>query len=227
MGAQIHRRKEGERFARRIPEIYGQRSPRRLRRNVDDASPRSRTRALRTRQEHGPRRRAEQFKPRWNGFSDRRRRHLGPLERSRRPRRKNIFRRERRRKRPKNPRPPQKNLKDLLLIGAGGFIGSVARYLLGGAVERLLAAAKFPFGTLTVNILGCFLIGVVGGLSGTARLFFIVGVLGGFTTFSSFGNETFALLRGGEPLKAFGNVALQVIVGLLAVWLGQVISRHV
>lgn len=114
-----------------------------------------------------------------------------------------------------------------LLVGLGGGLGAVARYALGDVVHRF-AGPRFPAGTLVVNLLGCLLIGVVMGvaemrpaLSRETRLFVAVGVLGGFTTFSSFGYETLQLLRGGEfglaALSAFGNLLL----GLVAVWLGR------
>lgn len=123
-------------------------------------------------------------------------------------------------------------MRNILIVGIGGFLGSASRYLVGGWVHRILNNSSFPFGTLTVNICGCFLIGFLGGLSesrqlfaGESRLFLFIGVLGGFTTFSSFGYETFALAQDGETLAALTNVALQVVLGLSAVWLGNVVSR--
>lgn len=90
----------------------------------------------------------------------------------------------------------------------------------------------FPWGTLAVNIGGCFVIGLLFGLGETrqlfspqARLFLLVGVLGGFTTFSTFGLESFNLLRDGEAARALANVALHIIVGLGAVWAGILCSR--
>lgn len=121
---------------------------------------------------------------------------------------------------------------NILLVGTGGFIGSVCRYLLGGAVQRMLHTLRFPYGTLAVNVIGCFLIGFVYGLGNSkqffsteARLFLATGFLGGFTTFSSFGYETFALATDVHITAALGNVALQVIIGLTAVWLGNAVSR--
>jgi CrcB protein len=121
-----------------------------------------------------------------------------------------------------------------LLAGCGGFLGSIARYLLGGAVHRLVQAPVFPFGTLLVNVSGCLAIGVLGSLadlrgilSPEARVFLLIGVLGGFTTFSSFGYETFQLLRDGETLPALLNVALQLGLGLGAVWAGNAVTRLV
>lgn len=119
----------------------------------------------------------------------------------------------------------------VLLVGLGGFIGTVARYLGGAAIARLLPPT-FPFGTFVVNAVGCLLIGALAVLTderlvlGTrARLFLLVGVLGGFTTFSSFGYETITLLRQGSQWLAAVNVVGHVVVGLLAVWLGAVVMR--
>lgn len=122
-------------------------------------------------------------------------------------------------------------IRTLLLVGAGGFLGSVSRYLIGGWVHRALGTS-FPYGTLTVNVLGCLAIGLLGGLAETrqmitpeARLFLFIGLLGGFTTFSSFGYETLAFARDGEFVIAGLNVMLQIALGLGAVWFGFIISR--
>jgi fluoride exporter len=119
----------------------------------------------------------------------------------------------------------------LLVIGAGGFIGSVLRYLLGGSVQMLSQSIAFPYGTLAVNILGCFCIGFLSeifdtrALIGTdTRAFLIIGILGGFTTFSAFGNETMNLIRDGEATLALMNVGAQVLLGLGAVWLGYTLA---
>jgi CrcB protein len=121
----------------------------------------------------------------------------------------------------------------LLFVGAGGFVGSVARYALGGVVHRLVPATLFPVGTLTVNVVGCFAIGALSGMGETrgvlapqTRLFLLIGLLGGFTTFSTFGYESFALARNAEGLKALFNVLLNVALGLSAVWLGHALTRH-
>lgn len=120
----------------------------------------------------------------------------------------------------------------LLLVGLGGFLGSVSRYLLGGLVQRAAPGLLFPIGTLAVNILGCLVIGFLAGLAETrgvftpeARVFLMIGVLGGFTTFSTFGYETFQLLRDVQIGAAAVNVGLQVALGLLAVWSGHVLAR--
>lgn len=116
-------------------------------------------------------------------------------------------------------------------IGAGGFIGALARYGLSGLVHAWFRQTTFPIGTLAVNLTGCLLIGVLAGLADSrqlfgpeARLFAFIGILGGFTTFSTFGFETFALLRDGEYLRSVANVGLNVILGLALVWLGYVVS---
>jgi fluoride exporter len=116
-------------------------------------------------------------------------------------------------------------------IGSGGFLGALARYGLSGLVHRQLPLSTFPFGTLVVNLLGCFAIGVIAGLVESRQLFApefrtfaLIGVLGGFTTFSTFGYETFGLFRYGEYLQAITNVGLQVIGGLTLVWLGYILT---
>lgn len=121
---------------------------------------------------------------------------------------------------------------NIILVGAGGFLGAVARYALGGWVHRLLDNPWFPYGTLAVNVAGCFLIGLLGGLvetrqvlSAESRMFLFIGVLGGFTTFSTFGYETFSLARDGQFLAATINAILQVVCGLTAVWLGNTLAR--
>lgn len=117
----------------------------------------------------------------------------------------------------------------ILLIGAGGFLGSIARYTLSGFVQAAMHDETFPYGTLVVNVLGCFTIGVLshlaeahGALTAESRSFLVVGILGGFTTFSAFGNETMNLVRAAEPWLASSNVAANVIFGIASVWLGRV-----
>ncbi len=122
----------------------------------------------------------------------------------------------------------------LLIVGTGGFFGSVSRYLLSGWVHSALPFSRFPYGTLAVNVFGCLLIGFFAGLADTknvlgpdARLFLFIGFLGGFTTFSTFGHETMAFMRDAEGLKAFANIMLHITICLMAVWLGNVISRTI
>ena len=118
----------------------------------------------------------------------------------------------------------------LLLIGVGGALGSMARYLLSTLVYRLVPSL-FPFGTFVVNVVGCVLFGIIVGLaeqrfvlSPDARAFLLIGVLGGFTTFSTFAFESFELLRDGQFLSAILNVAGQVVAGIVGLWAGFVIS---
>lgn len=120
---------------------------------------------------------------------------------------------------------------NILLIGIGGFIGSVLRYLVSGYVQQISKGVGFPYGTLTVNVIGCFIIGFLAQLAETRgvfttewRLFVFVGLLGGFTTFSSFGNETFNLARDAQLAGALGNIGANVIIGLAAVWIGRAVS---
>ena len=114
----------------------------------------------------------------------------------------------------------------LIVIGVGGAIGALARYLLGGAVHRLMPGF-FPYGTFVVNVLGCLVFGVIVGIAEArfaigpiGRAFILIGVLGGFTTFSSFTYETFELVRGGQVWPALVNVVGQVGLGFLGLWAG-------
>jgi fluoride exporter len=123
-------------------------------------------------------------------------------------------------------------MKTLALVFLGGGIGASLRHLLGGAAQALSRSATFPWGTLAVNVSGCFVIGLLAQLSesrgvpsGQARTFLFVGILGGYTTFSSFGNETLNLLRGGEALAALANAGGQLALGLLAVVLGRAAAQ--
>ena len=117
------------------------------------------------------------------------------------------------------------------VVGSGGFLGALARYGLSGLAQRQIPLATFPYGTLVVNLLGCLAIGVISGLADSRqlfgpefRLFALIGILGGFTTFSTFGYETFAMLRDAEYLRAAANVGVQVLGGLALVWLGYTIA---
>jgi CrcB protein len=119
-------------------------------------------------------------------------------------------------------------MRDFFLVGAGDFVGCVSRYYLGGLVLHLSAASRFPWATLTVNTLGCLMIGLVAGaaeyaelFSPPTRLFLITGVLGGFTTFSAFGYETYFLGREHSWSAAMLNVGLHLFLALPAVWFGH------
>ncbi|GAB4571900.1 MAG: fluoride efflux transporter CrcB [Anaerolineales bacterium] len=120
---------------------------------------------------------------------------------------------------------------NILLVGIGGFIGSALRYTVSGYVQQAAKSVGFPYGTLAVNVLGCFVIGFLaqfaenrGLFTSESRLFVFVGILGGFTTFSSFGNETLNLARDGQMMSALANIGGNVIIGLFAVWLGRTVS---
>ena len=116
---------------------------------------------------------------------------------------------------------------NILLVGAGGFIGSIARYLLSGWVLHHTLGGKFPWSTFVVNVLGCLLIGVLSGMierlewfTPQMRLLLLTGLLRGFTTFSAFGLETVFLLRRGEVLIAVAYALSSVAVCVTAVWVG-------
>jgi fluoride exporter len=105
------------------------------------------------------------------------------------------------------------------------------RYLCGAWVQVLSRDQSFPVGTLAVNLIGCLVIGFLaqwadarGAFTTEARAFMVIGVLGGFTTFSSFGNDTFNLARNGWLALALANVGANVVIGLFAVWLGRLLA---
>ena len=118
-----------------------------------------------------------------------------------------------------------------LMVMLGAALGGLARYAIGAAVAHRFTG-RFPLGTLVVNVTGCFLIGVLmtsfmeRGDHPNLRLLLVVGVLGGYTTFSSFGWETFQAITEGRPWIGFANVALSVICGYLAVLCGSWLVRH-
>jgi CrcB protein len=114
----------------------------------------------------------------------------------------------------------------LLVIGLGGFVGAIARYGLSSWLARN-TGGTFPWGTLTVNVLGCLCIGALLQLveeqwtiSAYTRLFLAVGLLGSFTTFSTFGYETWELLRSADYMRALLNISGNLILGIIAVVLG-------
>ena len=118
----------------------------------------------------------------------------------------------------------------LLAIAAGGALGSVLRYLLGGVIQRA-SHSGFPYGTLAVNVLGCLLIGILvqsfmnASPSSTARGFLIVGFCGGFTTFSAFSSEAIGLLQAGSYMRAALYVSASVAVCLIATTVGIAATR--
>jgi CrcB protein len=120
------------------------------------------------------------------------------------------------------------------LVGLGGFLGAISRYGLNGLIYWALREPLFPYGTLAVNVFGCLIIGFASGLadgrgllSPEVRVFFLIGFLGSFTTFSTFGYETLQFLRDGQLLSASLNVLLQVGLGLGGVWIGDALARIV
>ncbi len=122
----------------------------------------------------------------------------------------------------------------IFLAGAGGFVGSVLRYSMSGLVQDLSRSIHFPYGTLAVNLIGCFAIGLLSQLAETRGLFtaetrtlVFVGLLGGFTTFSAFGNETINLWREGQSGLALMNIAAHLVLCLGAVWLSRVLAFQI
>ncbi len=122
------------------------------------------------------------------------------------------------------------DLSKVLSIGLGGFLGAVSRYWLSGLAQKL--SDRFPFGTLSVNLLGSFILGLLATLflekvivSQELRLFVLVGLLGAFTTYSTFSLETLNLLRNGEWLFAGINILSNVFGTLIAVWAGVSIAK--
>jgi CrcB protein len=128
------------------------------------------------------------------------------------------------------------------VVAVGGALGSMARYWLSGFVQRLAlplvspglssGSSPLPWGTFVVNVIGCLVFGVIVSLAEaraaigpTGRAFLLVGILGGFTTFSSFGFETFQLLRDGQMGLALVNIGGQVVLGLAALWFGYTLAR--
>jgi CrcB protein len=123
------------------------------------------------------------------------------------------------------------NILNIFLIAIGGALGSVARYLLSTFVLRA-TGTLFPLGTFVVNVIGCLVFGAIAGavsqrvqLAPALRLFLLTGILGGFTTFSSYAFESFTLVRDGQFLWASLNIAGQVIAGLAGMWAGYVITN--
>jgi CrcB protein len=120
----------------------------------------------------------------------------------------------------------------LLVVGVGGCFGAMARYALSGLAHRWLGSG-FPYGTLLVNVLGCLALGGILSLveyrqmfSMNTRLFLTTGILGGLTTFSTFGYETFAQLRDEQYVLATANVVTNLLIGVAAVVAGWSMAKH-
>lgn len=125
------------------------------------------------------------------------------------------------------------NIKEILLLGTGGFFGTLARYYVQQALNKFVS---FPFGTFVVNVTGCFVIGFVYGfmlskasldneVSRMIKMFFVTGFCGGYTTFSSFGYESMDLLIKGYCINSFLYLILSIFLGLLFCYLGLLISK--
>lgn len=122
-------------------------------------------------------------------------------------------------------------IKNLLVIGTGGFLGSIARYLIS-QLNLTVSFHSIPVGTLTVNVAGSFLIGFLTGIAEKSmiltpewRLFLMVGLCGGFTTFSAFANENLMLIHNGQGLAVLLYTGLSIFLGFLAVYLGYVTTN--
>ena len=122
---------------------------------------------------------------------------------------------------------------NIFFVGVGGAFGSIARYLMVAFIGRFFPGVAFPCGTLTVNVVGCFAIAFIGALAADkinltadARLFLFTGILGGFTTFSAFGYETFYLLKASHFFLVFLNILANLFLGLGAVVLGYWLGRN-
>ncbi len=122
-------------------------------------------------------------------------------------------------------------LKNLLIIGSGGFIGSVARYLVS-QLNLTVSFHSIPVGTLLVNITGCLVIGFLTGIAEKSliltpewRLFLMVGLCGGFTTFSAFANENLMLIHNGQMMAVMLYTGLSIFLGFVAVYLGYILTK--
>lgn len=119
----------------------------------------------------------------------------------------------------------------ILAVALGGAIGSTGRYLTALAVESI-STSKFPYETLVANLIGCFLIGLLWGyferlsISNEFRLFLFTGVLGGYTTFSTFARENLQFFKAGEPLSALSYILISNLIGLTLVATGFLISSY-
>jgi CrcB protein len=119
-----------------------------------------------------------------------------------------------------------------LVVMIGSAVGGLARYVIGTAIMQRFGG-RFPLGTLIVNLTGCFLIGILMTIFSDRpptnpnwRLLLVTGVLGGYTTFSAFGWETYQAIREGNSFGGLANIALSVVLGLLAVWCGALLARR-
>jgi len=122
---------------------------------------------------------------------------------------------------------------NLLILGLGGFFGAISRYMLSEYVQNLFKQTAFPYGTLAVNILGCFVLGVLthaagakGLLDAQTRLFLMVGFVGAFTTFSTFSLESANLFQSGQNAAGLLNILSSNLLGLVFVFIGQSVASQ-
>lgn len=122
-------------------------------------------------------------------------------------------------------------VKSIIIVGLGGFIGTVARFLISRFFQENVLSV-FPWSTFIVNIIGCLLIGIIYGISEKGdvlnsefRLFLTVGICGGFTTFSTFSNDSFLLIRDQEWFRVALYASLSLFLGLMAVYAGRFIIK--
>lgn len=122
-------------------------------------------------------------------------------------------------------------MKIVLFVGLGSFIGGISRYVVSLFIQNKFLST-FPYGTLAVNIIGCFLIGIIygfserGNMNAEWRIFLATGIMGGFTTFSSFSNETVSMLRDAQYLQAFSYIFFSVIIGLAVTFAGISLIKY-
>jgi len=119
---------------------------------------------------------------------------------------------------------------NITLIGIGGFIGAILRFLISGYVQDFSKSASFPYGTLAVNVIGSFMIGFLyyfiesrGSLMPEMRALLLIGILGAFTTFSTFSLETLNFMLRDEFCLALANLSANFIIGIFAVWAGRIL----
>jgi len=123
---------------------------------------------------------------------------------------------------------------NLFILGVGGFLGAVSRYLVSGYVQDLFKTANFPYGTMVVNILGCFILGLLTQIIGAkelidpqTRLFLMVGFIGAFTTFSTFSVESVNLFQSGQNLIAVLYLIGSNLLGIIFVFVGQAAASQI
>ena len=126
------------------------------------------------------------------------------------------------------------DINKLIMVGIGGFAGSVSRYMVSLWSAELIRTQFIPYGTLIVNVAGCLMIGFLGGLLETRAIFtpevralVLIGFLGGFTTYSTFGYELLTIFRQGEMAAVFTHLVLHLVLGLGAVFFGFSLSKMV